>query len=285
MLRNYFKIAWRNLYKNRTYAFINVAGLGLGIGCALLIFALVRYHYQIDRHHHNYDRIYQFTSKFTSPEGGFSTRGVPYSFGNALRTDHPEIEHVAMLDEWYEPMVLVPAANGPGKKIKDAEHAGAFVEPAFFQIFDYTWLAGGPDDLKQPGTVVISADRARAYFGSINNVLGRTIRLDARTPARVVGVFADYQDNTDLAYSVMASWSTLKDKLGTRPEDEPFDNTNGSTHCFATFNSHYTAANWNRQMLAFVKKNNPKNVKKTDYPADPITFELCSHSSAETPIG
>ncbi len=271
MFRNYLKIAWRNLVKNRTYALINVAGMGLGIGCALLIFALVRYHYQIDRHHHNYDRVYQFTSKFTSPEGEFSIRGVPYPFGNALRNDHPEIEHVAMLEEWYGPMVLVPAANGPGKKIKDTEHAGAFVEPAFFQIFDYSWLAGGPDDLKQPGTVVISADRARTYFGTINNVVGRTIRLDARTPARVVGVFADYKDNTDLAYSVMASWSTLKDKLGTRPEGERFDNTNGSTHCFATFNNHYTAADWNRQMLAFVTKNNPENVKKTGYPALPFS--------------
>ncbi|AUD03386.1 FtsX-like permease family protein [Spirosoma pollinicola] len=278
MLTNYLKIAWRNLRKNSTYAFINVVGLGLGIGCALLIFALVRYHYQIDRHHHNYDRIYQFTSKFISPEGDFNTNGIPYPFGKALRTDHPEIEHVAMLEEWYEPMVLVPTVTGPGKKIKDTDHAGAFAEPAFFQIFDYTWLAGGPDDLTQPGTVVISADRARTYFGTINNVLGLTIRLDARTPARVVGVFADYKDNTDLAYSIIASWSTLKEQRGSSPEAEPFDNTNGSTHCFAIFNSHYTAANWNRQMLAFVKKNNPKNARKTDYPAQPFS---AMHLSAD----
>lgn len=267
MITNYLKIALRNFVKNRAYALINIVGLGLGIGCALLIFALVRYHYQTDQHHSKYARIYQFTSKFTSPEGEFNTRGVPYPFGKALRNDHPEIEQVAMLEEWYQPMVLVPMANGTGKKVRDDDHTGAFVEPTFFQLFDYTWLAGGPDDLKQPNTVVLSADMAHKCFGTVNNVVGRNVRLDARIPARVVGVFADYKDNTDLAYPVMASWPTLKEQRGTRPEEERFDNTNSSTHCFALFNEHYTAANWDRQMLAFVKKNNPENVQKTWYPA------------------
>ena len=270
MVKNYLKIALRNFVKNRAYALINILGLGLGIGCALLIFALVRYHYLTDQHHRNYARIYQFTSKFTSSEGEFSTRGVPYPFGKALRNDHPEIEQVAMLEEWYAPMVVVPAANSPGKKVRDDTHIGAFVEPAFFKLFDYTWLAGGPYDLQQPGTVVLSADMARKCFGTLTNVVGRTLRLDARIPARVVGIFADYQDNTDLAYPLMASWPTLKAQRGTSPETERFDNTNSSTHCFALFNEHYTATNWDRQMLAFVKKNNPENLKKTWYPAVPF---------------
>ncbi|MBC8152134.1 MAG: ABC transporter permease [Bacteroidetes bacterium] len=271
MFRNYLKIAWRNLQKNRAYAFINVIGLALGIGCALLIFALVRYHYQTDRHHRHYDRIYQFTSRFTAPNGEFSTRGIPYPFGRAVRNDHPGIERIAMLEEWYAPLVVVPIANGPDRKIKDKEHAGAFVEPAYFRIFDYTWLAGGPDDLRQPGTVVISAEMARKCFGTTTNVVGRTVQLDAHIPARVVGVFADYRDNTDLAYPIMASWGSLREKRGARPEDEPFNSTNGSTHCFALFNDRFTAADWNRQQLPFVKKYNPKGVKETSYPAVPFS--------------
>ncbi len=271
MFTNYLKIAWRNLVKNRAYAFINISGLALGMGCALLIFALVRYHYQIDRHHRNYGRIYQFTSRFTSPNGEFSTRGVPYPFGQSVRNDHPEIERVAMLEEWYTPLVAVPVANGADKKIKDKGYKGAFVEPAYFRIFDYTWLAGSPDGLRQPGTVVLSAEMARKCFGATTNVIGRTIRLDARIPARVVGVFADYQDNTDLNYQIMASWGSLKDQLGTRPEGERFDNTNGSTHCFALFNDRFTAVDWNRQLLSFVKKYNPEKIKETSYPVLPFS--------------
>lgn len=272
MLTNYLKIAGRNLRKNRAYALINVTGLALGMGCALLIFALVRYHYQTDRHHHNYDHIYQFTSRFTTPNGEFSTRGVPYPFGKAVRNDHPTIEQVAMLEEWYAPLVVVPVMNGTDRKIKDKEHAGAFVEPAYFRLFDYTWLAGGPDDLRQPGTVVMSAEMARKCFGTTTNVVGRNVRLDARIPARVVGVFADYRDNTDLAYPIIASWGSLQAMRGTRPDDEPFDNLNSSTHCFVLFNDRFTATDWNRQLVSFVKKYNPKKVKETSYPAIPFSI-------------
>jgi putative ABC transport system permease protein len=271
MLRNYVKIAWRNLRKNRAYAFINITGLALGMGCALLIFALVRYHYQIDHHHRNYDRIYQFTSRFTSSTGAINFQGVPYPIGKAIRNDYPGIERVAMLEEWYSPLVVVPGTNGVDKKIKDKLHKGAFVEPAYFRIFDYSWLAGGADDLRQPGTVVISAEIARKCFGTTSNVVGRIIRLNARIPARVVGVFADYRDDTDLAYSIIASWGSLKEERGARPEDEPFTNTNGSTHCFALFDDSFTVTDWNRQLRSFIKKYNPKEANTTSYPVIPFS--------------
>jgi len=267
MLENYFKIAWRNLRKNQAYAFINITGLALGMGCALLIFALVRFHYQTDRHHRNYDRIYQFTSRFKTGANEFNIQGIPYPLGQAIRNDHPDLERVAMLDEWYEPLVSVPIPNQPDKKIKDKSHEGAFVESAYFDIFDYTWLEGGPQALSQPGTVVMSAEMARKCFGTSSNVIDRIIRLDARVPARVVGVFADYREDTDLGYSIMASWGSLKQQLNIRPEAEPFYNTNGSTHCFALFGERYTAADWNRQVLSFVKKYNPGKVKEVSYPA------------------
>lgn len=278
MLRNYLKIAWRNLSKNRAYAFINITGLALGMGCALLIFALVRFHYQTDHHHRNYDRIYQLTSRFSSAGGDFNIKGIPYPFGQAVRNEYPDIESVAMLEEWYSPLVSVAVAKQIDKKIKDKKYNGAFVEPAYFRIFDYTWLAGGPDELSQPGTVVMSAEMARKCFGTSVNVLGRIVRLDARIPARVVGVFADYRDDTDLAYSVMASWGSLKEQLNTRPEDERFDNTNGSTHCYVLFSKQFTVADWDRQMLSFVKKYNPQKVKETSYPAIPFSS---MHLSAE----
>ncbi|KAA6438848.1 FtsX-like permease family protein [Dyadobacter flavalbus] len=270
MLLNYFKIAWRNLCKNQAYAFINITGLSLGLGCAMLIFALARFHYQTDRHHRNYNHIYQFTSRFSSSASDFRIQGIPYAFGQAVRNEHPELESIAMLDEWYSPMVTVPDGKKADKKIKDKNSKGAFVEAAYFRIFDYTWLAGGPQDLDQPGTVVLSAEMARRCFGTTTNVIGRVVKLDARVPARVVGIFADYRDNTDLAYSVMVSWGTLKEQLFIRPENEPFDNTNGSTHCFALFNDRFTIADWDRQLPSFLQKYNPRKIKETTYPAIPF---------------
>ena len=273
MLRNYLKIAWRNLRKNRTYALINVTGLALGMGSALLIFALVRYHFATDTHHRNYNRTYRIVSKFVTPDGDFHTPGVPYPMGKAVRNDHPDVEQLAMIEQWEEPMVSVPVANGPDKKFKEADNGfgggmGAFVEPLYFRIFDYDWIAGGPTDLKQPNTVVISAENARKYFGTTDNVIGKVLKINGRINARIVGVFRDYRDNTDFAYSVMPSYATLKEYRGKLSED--FSNINSNSQCYVLIDDRFTAANWEEQMGAFVKKYNPKGINKVWYPMQPL---------------
>ncbi len=270
MLRNYFKIAWRNLRKNRTYALINVTGLALGMGSALLIFALVRYHFATDTHHHNYDRTYRIVSTFVTPDGDSHTPGVPYAMGKAVRSDYPDVAQLAMIDQWEEPMVSVPVTGGPDKKFKETDGMGAFVEPSYFRIFDYDWIAGGPVDLSQPSTVVISAENARKYFGTTDNVVGKLIKLNGRINARIVGVFRDYQDNTDFAYSIMPSYATLPEYRG-KINDDDFGGTNSGTQCYVLLDDRFTAANWERQMGAFVKKYRPYHVNKIRHPMQPLS--------------
>ncbi|GAB3964021.1 ABC transporter permease [Spirosoma terrae] len=268
MLQNYAKIAWRNLVKNQTYALINITGLGLGIGAALLIFALVRYHYAIDKHHQKYGHIYRVLTQFITPEGTFDIAGVPYDMGKALRNDYPAIENVAMIEHYWDPLVSVPVANGPDRKFKEAHKIGAFVQPAYFRIFDYNWIAGGPTDLAQPNTVVISAENAIKYFGT-TQVIGKLIKLNAVMNTRIVGVFENYRDNTDFAYPIMASWASLREFYG-GPLTEGFDNINGGTQCFVSLNDRFTQADWDRQLVAFVKKYKPKGVKDTRFPMQPL---------------
>ncbi|MBC8153540.1 MAG: ABC transporter permease [Bacteroidetes bacterium] len=274
MLRNYLKIAWRNLRKNRTYALINVTGLALGMGSALLIFALVRYHFATDTHHRNYERTYRIVSTFVTPDGDSHTPGVPYAMGKAVRNDHPDVEQLAMVEQWEEPMVSVPVANGPDKKFKEADAGfgggmGAFVEPSYFRIFDYDWIAGGPTDMSQPNTVVISAEKATTYFGSTDHVIGKLLKLNGRINARIVGVFRDYRDNTDFAYSVMPSYATLKQYRGSL-DDTNFGGTNSSSQCYVLLNDRFTAADWERQMGAFMKKYRPYHVNKIRHPMQPL---------------
>ena len=269
MFKNYIIIALRNLRKNQAYALINVTGLALGIGCALLLFALVRYHYRTDRHHANFDRIYGITTQFNLPDGTFHTSGVPMPFGKALRTDYPDMEQVAMLDEWGDPMVAVADGQQAEKKFKGNHTKGAFVEPAFFKLFDYTWLVGSPAELNQPGTVVLEAKLAKLYFGTVNAV-GKTLKLDARYPVRVVGVFADYRDNTDFAYTIMPSWASWEGMHGQKMLDD-FNNINGSTLCFVLLNDRFTPANWAQQMMTFVKKHkNAEGARVTRWPMQPL---------------
>ena len=264
MIQNYIKIAFRTILKNRSYALLNVAGLSLGLASAFLIFALVRYHFNIDQHHANADRIYRVTTQFLSPGGNGNTTGVPYPFGKNLRTDHPQIEQVCMIEEIYEPMVLIEE-KGQIKKLKDAgqNHRGAFVEPNFFKIFDYQWVAGGIAEMANPNTVVLSEKYANKFFGT-TQCIGKVFKYEGRLSLKVVGVFADYQDNTDFPFNIMPSYASLKEYLG-GPLNEDFGSINSSTQCFVLLNDKFTKANWDKQSINFVKKHKPDGVKDTRF--------------------
>ncbi len=224
--------------------------------------------YPTDTHHRKYDRTYRIVSKYFTPDGDFYTPGVPYPFGKAIRNDYPGVEQVAMIEQWEKPMVSVPTRSGPDKKFKVTESMGAFVEPSYFRIFDYDWLAGGPADLSQPNTVVISAEQAQKYFGTTTGLVGKLLKLNGRINARIVGVFRDYRDNTDFAYAIMPSWATVKEYRGSMDDD--FGNTNSSTQCYVLLNDQFTAADWDRQMMAFIKKYKPTGIKDTRFPIQPL---------------
>lgn len=268
MLTNYIKIAFRNLLRNKSYAFINIAGLSLGLTCAMLIFALVRYHFNIDKHHSKYQNTYRIVSEFLSREGGenFHTPGIPYPFGKAVLTDYPNIENLSMTELIEDYFEAIPSKNGEDKKFKETGE-GAFVEPTFFKIFDYEWIQGGFEELKNPNTVVISEKNAIKYFGT-TDVIGNVIKHEGRLNLKIVGVFKDYKDNTDFAYEVMPSYASLKEFYGTINDN--FGNTNSSTRCIVSLNEKFTKANWDKQMLAFVKKYRPDEVQYVRYPMQPL---------------
>jgi len=85
---------------------------------------------------------------------------------------------------------------------------------------------------------------------------------------KIVGVFKDYKDNTDFAYEVMPSYASLKEFYGTINDN--FGNTNSSTRCIVSLNEKFTKANWDKQMLAFVKKYRPDEVQYVRYPMQPL---------------
>jgi putative ABC transport system permease protein len=281
MIRNYIKIAWRNLLKNKGYTALNIAGLSLGLTCAFLIFALVRYHFSIDRHHKNAEKIYRVTTNWLDVQGGEdgSTTGVPYSFGQAMKLEHPQIEQLAMIEEQYNPMVLVHE-NGQVKKFKKSglgtDEKGAYADESYFKIFDYQWLKGSPTALNAPGNVVISEKYAQKMFGSIN-CLDKLIKYDGRLNAKVAGVFADHADNTDFPFEIFVSYSSLKEFYGGELNND-FGSINSSTQCFVLLNQSFTKDMWDKQMLKFIKKYKPDGVKDTRFV---MTYLLDNHFSED----
>ncbi|MCP9766513.1 ABC transporter permease [Lacihabitans sp. LS3-19] len=268
MFKNYLKIAFRNLLKNRSYTLINIAGLSLGLTSAFLIFALVRYHFGIDKHHKNAANIYRVTTNWVDANGNQdgSTTGVPYPFGQAMKNEYPEIEQLAMIEEQYNPMVLI-TENGQTKKFKktgfDLDERGAFADANYFKIFDYQWIEGGPVSLNEPNHAVISRKYAEKFFGT-TDCIGKVLKYDGRLNAKVDGVFEDYEDNTDFPFQIFISYSSLKEFFGGELNKD-FGSINSSTQCFVSLNQKFTKAMWDKQMLGFIKKYKPDGVKDTRF--------------------
>ncbi|WP_233816143.1 ABC transporter permease [Dyadobacter sp. CY312] len=110
MIKNYFKIAWRNLTRNRLYAILNVAGLSIGLACSLIVFWFIRFQTTHDHFHKNIDRIYQITTEFHFDGVGYS-RGVPMPMWKAMRTEMPAFTS-SMCVENYDPFLSVLDNSG-----------------------------------------------------------------------------------------------------------------------------------------------------------------------------
>ena len=138
MLKNYFKIAWRNLKRNKAYAIINIVGLTLGIACSILIFVLVTYHLSFDTFHKNKDRVYRLTTEWHAETVSHSS-AVPTPLGKAFRNDFTFAEKTARVVDFENILITIPGAEN--KKFME-EQGAVFAEPDFFDILDFPMVKG-----------------------------------------------------------------------------------------------------------------------------------------------
>ncbi len=194
MWRNYMTVGFRSLVKNKTYAFINIFGLALGLAACLMILLYVRYERSFDRWLPNADQVYQVQSINTDPETGFVTvqQASHGAVSDPLEKDFPEVEAAARAD------------GGEIVLLKDGEPVFAEVlmtEPEFFQIVQLPFLRGDPATaLAGADRLVMSRSEAMRFFGTID-VVGRTlttIRRGEKHELRVTGVFEDLPRNSHL---------------------------------------------------------------------------------------
>jgi len=214
MLRNFFKTAWRSLLRNKAVTTINVFGLALGITVCLIVFLLVKYELGYDRFHPGGDRIYRVVA--TSARGdGFSF--VPAPASDDARAELSGLERVAGFDTWF-PKVTAPQEGKPNRVFEAPERgethpAVILVQPEYFDIFPYRWLAGNAATaLDDPFRVVLTANEATKYFGrqDPDQWLGRRLIYSDSLEVTVSGIVADWEGNTDLGFMDFISHSTIK---------------------------------------------------------------------------
>ncbi|MEZ2335734.1 ABC transporter permease [Mucilaginibacter sp. RCC_168] len=273
MLKNYFKIAWRNIIRHKGYSAINIAGLTLGISACLLIFIIIRYEMSFDTSQPNFKNIYHIVLKHTHEDGFSYTPGLPAPATDALRVDFPQAK-IAALNSSYGSQITVPAISA-GKNTGDkkfTESMGVvFIEPQFFDIFSFKWLAGAPSVLTEPNAVVISKSTAVKYFGDWTNIIGKILKMDNLIDLKVAGITEDQPENTDFPFKIMVSYITWKQ----HPKEYYYENDWGaisSNHQVFMLIPNTSVNNIDNQLISFTKKHYATGTKRKLIFAQPLAL-------------
>ncbi|AKD56602.1 ABC transporter permease [Spirosoma radiotolerans] len=193
MLRNYIKIAWRNIAKSKAFSLINVLGLALGMTCSLLIMLWVQDERSIDQFHTNGPRIYQVMENQQWTGNDISTTSAtPGPMASALTAEIPEVERSVKIT-WQEEHLLTVGDKAYKEK-------GRYSSPDLFQIFSFPLVHGeSKTALTGPTAIVISEKVAQKLFGR-TDVLGRMVRVDNKEDHQVTGVVRDIPATSSLKF-------------------------------------------------------------------------------------
>jgi putative ABC transport system permease protein len=194
MLRNYVKIAWRNLMKSKAFSMINIVGLSIGMACCMLILLYVQNETSYDKHHPRANDIYRVGTTFISPDQTRNMPTTPAPMAFALKADFPEVEQAArVFVPFNEDKAIFKLAQN-GKTIQSFyETKGYFADSTFFDLFSYHFLEGNPHTaLNDPNSVVISEEIAQKMFGAAS-ALNRIVRIsnsNGNIDFKITGVFS-----------------------------------------------------------------------------------------------
>lgn len=204
MLRNYLKIAVRNLLKYRAYSYINISGLAVGIACCLMILLYVFDELSYDDFHENTDRIYRINTDLKFGDTELAIPVTSDGMGPILKDDYPEVEEYTRI-YYYGGKKLVRAAGSSAEY--NIETKAAFVDSTFFRVFTYPVITGITDKvLNEPNTVVITQSVAKKYFGT-PYAAGRSIETDENggTFYKVAAVIYDMPENSHFRFDFLFS--------------------------------------------------------------------------------
>ena len=276
MKTNFIKIAWRQLTRNKVYSAINIVGLAIGIACGLVIYEIINYETGFDKYHKNYSNIYRVINRYNLPEEGIVySEGQVHPLGEAIRNDFPGVNAV-MTFYAKEGQVTIQNGNGTPDRFQEKEGL-AYAEPEIFEIFDFEFFAGNPDNaLSNTGSIVITSSLAQKYFKldlkNVGAALGKSIIIDNKTTFTVTGVIADPLQNTDLPFTMIANYA---DQTTSNPyfrNGTDWNEYNSATNCYLLLPDDINPADFENQLAPFfVKYNGSESPDGQKYAIQPLS--------------
>ncbi len=214
MFKNYLKIAFRNLTRNKLYSFINIAGLALGISAFILILEYVSLEKSVDKFHINLPQTYRLLNE--DPQNKTWKEHAP-GWAEIAKKRIPEINDFCRFDDGNGQGVVKNIA----KNLSFKEQRVSYAEGNFFSFFSFPMVNGSPKEFDKPDVTFISESSAKKYFGS-ENPIGKALLLYNQFGGHnytVAGVFKDMVDNSSIGYDLFFSLQTLKNPANLNGND------------------------------------------------------------------
>jgi len=201
MIKNYFKIAWRNLVKNRVSSIINIGGLSIGIAVAMLVGLWIYDELSFNKYHANYDRIAQIMVKGNDPQRGpFINNAVQYPLATEIQTNYKNNFSHIVRASWAASYIL----SAGEKKLSQT---GQFMDPDAPAMLTLKMLKGNWAGLKDPFSIILSASVAKALFAD-KDPMNQVLTLNNKTNVKVTGVYEDLPQNTQFKdIRFFSTWS------------------------------------------------------------------------------
>jgi len=211
MFRNYLTTALRNFWRNKTFSFINIVGLAIGISASLIIFLLVQYDFSFDKFEKDSSRIYRVVTDGSNDGGTWHYNCVAEPMAGAAQKEVPGLEIVAPFRTLGETRVTIPYPNGGASLVLRKQKDVIFADENYFNLIGYTWLAGSARTAtKQPYQVVLTEKNARLYYTGLRNaeIIGKPIIFYDTILCTIAGIVKDLPGNTDFYFGTFLSRST-----------------------------------------------------------------------------
>jgi len=227
MIKNYLKIAWRNLKKSKLYSSINISGLAVGMSVGVLIGLWIWDELSFDHYHQNHTRLAKVMGTQVNNGEVVTSDQVVIPLRNELESKHKDLFKQLALTSQIEFLVLSVGE-------KNISQSGMFVQPEFFSMMTFKILKGNPDALKDPSSMLISQSFSKTMFGN-DDPINKVVNVSGRLDVTVAGVYEDLPANSTFAsVKCMMSWDKFVTVAGLQNTQAQWGNH--SFYLFAEMN-------------------------------------------------